>query len=262
MMIPQEYKQFTDAWGNANEIMPGGKQLSPAAMKMVIEALKHYPLEHLLAAIAKHVQTGKFSPKPFDIIEIIDAYTGTGHVSADEAWAIALESVDEKLTVALTKEIGDALDIALPVLKKGDEIGARMTFKDAYNRILKTAGKPQWYLSLGEDSAARDYAIQKAVQIGRLTEDQAARYLPGPTDGGVVGKLLTGKTIDEEDSQHEYVSRLRGAIHEALGKAEEKEKLEQQRKAEEAIKKRQAVEERRQELLKQTDMLQLQESYR
>jgi hypothetical protein len=245
-MIDADYQSFCEAWMDAHEVMPGGKVLSPGAMTMCFDALSRFPLDVVLLAIKRHVAIGKFAPIPKDVIDILE--TGNTHVGADEAWAIALESLDECSTVAMTKEIAEALHIAKPVLDISDEIGARMTFKDAYNRILKIAEKPQWYLSLGHDQATRDYGIKKAIQLGRLTSEQAARYLPAPRDGGVVGKLLTGKTIDGGEAPDEFVSRFRSAMNQIFTEAEEREKTEQQRKKDEA---RQALEKRRQVLIDQ-----------
>ncbi len=60
----------------------------------------------------------------------------SGRPSADEAWALALETFDEAATVCLTDEILLAAVAASPVWESGDRVGARMAFKAAYERVL------------------------------------------------------------------------------------------------------------------------------
>jgi hypothetical protein len=57
------------------------------------------------------------------------------------------------------------------VLAMGDEVGARMAFKDAYSRIVRESKergeKVVWNVSLGFDAKKRTQAIEHARQIGR-----------------------------------------------------------------------------------------------
>lgn len=231
-MNQQEYKTFIDAWSNAHEIMPGGKQLSAGAMKMVVDVLTPYPLDFLLLAIDRHVKTGKFAPTPKDLIDMIEH--GNRHISADEAWAIVLESFDEFETVVMTKEIAEARMIAFPIWQEGDKVGARMAFKTAYDRIVLSAPGPQWFVSEGFDKEKRSIAVMKAVQLGRIGQDVAAKHLPPPMDGGPIGKLLTGKVTHMPTNNATLAERwheLGQAIKDGMRRLEEEEfrKREQKR---------------------------------
>jgi len=175
-MKKSDYKSFTESWESANEVMPGGKILSVPAMELVIEALNAYPLDTLLAAIKKHVQTARFAPTPADIIELIDSHRGAKHINADEAWVIALKSFDEFETVVWTREISEARAIARSIYLSGDMIAARLAFREAYNRIIKTAGDPRWFVNVGFDAARRDDAVKEAILLKRLPVDYVDPY--------------------------------------------------------------------------------------
>jgi hypothetical protein len=230
-MIDSDYQTFSEAWTDAHEIMPGGKVLSPGAMTMCFDAISRYPIDVVLLAIKRHVATGKFAPIPKDIIDILEA--GNNHVGADEAWAIVIESMDERTTVVMTQEMQEARAIAWSVWESGDEVGARMAFRDAYNRIIKTAPVPRWSVSLGFDVEGRVAAIGKAVELGRLTQEEAKRYLPAPREGGLIAGLLTGKVVDMPNNDSELRGRwesLKQAMLDGQARLEERERQEREQR--------------------------------
>lgn len=116
-----------------------------------------------------------FAPVPNSIVarcKLMD-----GRPEENEAWAIALSSRDERDTVLWTAEIQEAFSLCRPVLDTGDEIGARMAFKDAYIRLVQTAranNKPaQWNVSEGWDTERRGLVVARAVQAGLLAAPPA-----------------------------------------------------------------------------------------
>lgn len=116
-----------------------------------------------------------------------------GHPTANEAWGMALLSRDEAETVVWTEQIAEAAGIAQAILDAGDDVGARMAFRDAYERILRERPKsPMWFPSLGSDPARRTAALERAVMAGRLTDSHAAGLLPAPSDPGPIGATLFG----------------------------------------------------------------------
>lgn len=76
-----------------------------------------------------------------------------GRPDENEVWAIAQVSRDEADTVVWTEEMAQAFDIARPLLIKGDEIGGRRAFKEAYKRLVNEArsiNRPtKWIVSAG-----------------------------------------------------------------------------------------------------------------
>lgn len=236
-MIDTDYQTFSEAWADAHEIMPGGKALSAGAMTLCFDALSRYPIDVVLLAIKRHIAVGRFAPIPKDIIDILE--TGNRHVGADEAWAIVLESFDEFETVAMTKEIAEARLVALPIWQEGDKVGARMAFKSAYDRIIITAPAPEWFVSEGFDKSKRELAVKKFVQLGRISRDAAAKYLPAPMDGGPIGKLIAGKVTEmpaNNENLRKHWHELGRALRDGQARLEERERLirEQRRLAFEA----------------------------
>lgn len=179
-----------------------GTQLSGAAMAaMAGDLMNEYPEPAILQALSRcrRELTGRLTQAA--VVERIQS--DDGRPSANEAWGIALSAFDEAVTVVTNEEISEAMAAARPVMNEGDEVGARMAFRDCYDRVIRRnrmAGiAPKWYPSLGHDPMLRIDAIKLAEDRGLLTHAQAAAYLPAPmTDeeqkrGAVIAGLLTGE---------------------------------------------------------------------
>ena len=125
-----------------------------------------------------------------------------------------MASRDESDTVVWTEQIAEAAGIAQPVLDSGDEVGARMAFRDAYDRILRERPeKPRWYPSLGSDLGRRTAALDRAVRAGLLTQSHATGLLPAPKDAGPVGAaLFEGAPLRLADLAPEYRDMARRNI--------------------------------------------------
>lgn len=176
--------------------MPAGKVLSQGAMKLCIDSLKHYPLDIILAALTRHVQTARFAPAPADIINLLEAHNN--RLSADEAWATRPKSEED--TVVWTQEAAEAYAIAYEIICEGDKIAARMAFKGAYERLCSESALLQrpvkWSVSIGYDKAKIESVLMQAMAAGRLTQDRVNKYLPAPTDAGLIAGLISGKVTD------------------------------------------------------------------
>ena len=107
--------------------------------------LEPYTVAEVGEACERHMrQDDKFPPTIGSLLKLL-AEPGTPIVGVEEAWAIALKSRDETETVVWTTEMAEAFDRCRPVLDAGDEVGARMAFKDTYNRLVdeaRRAGRP------------------------------------------------------------------------------------------------------------------------
>jgi hypothetical protein len=167
-MQKNEFQQFAEIWADAHEIMAGGKVFSKRAMATIFETLEDYSLDMIGRAIKLHSRQSKFAPTPADVVEIITEHSGAKHIGPEEAWTIALESFDEYSTVVWTQPIKEARGIALSLYLDGDKVAARMAFKDAYSRIIKTAPAPTWTITEGFDIARRVDAVNQAVLLKRL----------------------------------------------------------------------------------------------
>ena len=170
------------------------------------ELFKQYDLEEFKQACSKCMLENKFFPVPADIIQHIPSAQKNNHVGAEEAWAIAEEAMDEYSTVFITNEILEAKVISQDLYDSGDKVGARMAFKDAYNRIIKTAQSPKWKMSEGYDKARKQDAIRNALALGRLSEEKAQKYL------GQESTLMIGS--DVQKVAMEMFEKIKLPLHE------------------------------------------------
>lgn len=171
-----------------------GAQMSGASIAVMAQDLiaQHGEAEilHALTRCRKELSRPLTASAVFDRLGEAD-----GRPGADEAWAMALDAVKEELTVVWSDEMAEAFAIARPILSAGDKVGARMAFRDAYERICRQgreAGRrPAWRASLGWDPAQRRDCLAKAEAAGLLPAPMVAKLLP-PPGGGVVEAALFG----------------------------------------------------------------------
>jgi hypothetical protein len=154
---------------------------------LFFRALSSFTLAEVRAGLDAHVsdpQRGRFVPVPADVIaQIVGRAEQDGRPGADEAWALAMSSRDESRTVVWTAEVSEAWGIARHVLTAGDEVGARVAFRDAYNRLVEAARSkrkaPEWQVSFGFDAQQREAALIEAHKAGLLPAPQMVA-LPAP----------------------------------------------------------------------------------
>lgn len=178
------------------------RPISPAALGIWWNALVSYDLSAVQAAFHRHItdpDQGRFPPTPAAIIGQMPDSVAV--MSADEAWGLVIESLDERNTVVLTDLMMEA-SLGCGEVWEYDKVGAHMMFKAAYERLATAARiqgrQPVWQVSLGWDKDGRAPAVEQAVAMGRLTHEQARQYLPAPAptaDGQALAGLLTGNVV-------------------------------------------------------------------
>lgn len=186
-----------------------GKEISVGTQRIWWAALAAYDFPSVRRAFSAHVtgKRGQFAPLPADILGHLRGESG--HLSTEEAWALALQSLDESATVVWTDEIADAMASARPCLDAGDKFGASKAFGTAYERnIAKSHHVPVWRISLGDDKSHRIVALEAAHKAGRLTADQVRHFLPPKRAEGNVVALLAGKTDGLDPRWGELAKRL------------------------------------------------------
>ncbi|WP_157991427.1 hypothetical protein [Caldimonas tepidiphila] len=152
------------------------KPLSPTQKAMYFRALAEFPLAEVRAGFDAHFRCdkhGDFMPKPNRIrAHITGLVAEDRRPGAEEAWAVAIGAADESKTLVWTAEMAEAWGVCRAVFASGDEIGARMAFREAYIRLVDEARRARrpaaWVTSLGHDAQQRSAAIDKAVELGRL----------------------------------------------------------------------------------------------
>lgn len=216
-----------------------GQEIKPNAAALLAEDLSVYPREVLAKALqrVRTEHTGRLTPKA--ILDRIDEVMG--RPGANEAWAQAVQALDERNTVVWTSEMSDAWLLARDVAAKGDMVGARMSFISAYERLVRTARDerrmPEVTVSVGWDGQLRAVALEKAVHMGYLSAAQAAEHRPAleHTPGFQPLALLAGKVeafVDPSPEVRERLAELRAVLK--AGPERRRLAREEQQRADEA----------------------------
>jgi len=191
-----EQKQFGEMLRAIAEIH--GRQLSGPAIAIYLRTLEGYSLQNIKAAISAHErdpEEGRFFPTPAHLMKYLKP--ADGRPGADEMWAIMPKS--ESDSVVWTQEAANAyFQAALPLIEDGDMTGARMAFRDAYNRQCEESrrlGRPiSWNFSEGDDKQHREIVMADAVRLGRIPLDRALQCLPC-LDVTQFANLVTSKPL-------------------------------------------------------------------
>lgn len=235
-MKQAEFNEFSEAMTSLSELY--GKPLSPNAIRIYWMALEGYPLQTVTQAMNRHVrdpQAGKFMPKPADLIGQISASSASSasaHPGQDEAWAICVRMAGEDDTAIITEQMREAWAIAWPVIDIGDEVGARMAFREAYSRqVAMCQSTPKWEVNPGSDSRVRAMRVAEAVKLGRLPDAALVIHaLPSPTTG-VAGLLESAKVRLSVDEQRKLWAVIRQSLNPQTfpdEKSEERRKIRQE----------------------------------
>lgn len=173
-----------------------GAQLSGSAIAvMAKDLLTAYPEERVIHALAR---CRRELSRPLSSGAVFERLAeNDGRPGAEEAWAMCPQSEED--SVCWTLEMREAYSIARSVAEQGDNIGARMAFKDAYSRLVRESrenGFPtRWELSLGWEPSGRIRAVEKAVQVKALTQERAAALLPPPPGVGLLPHVISGAPL-------------------------------------------------------------------
>lgn len=204
----REFKELMVATMNMYQ-----QEISVDVLRMWWGLMANYELSQIREAINRHMldkSAGQFTIKPAHISFHISEMNPDGRIGAEEAWAIYPHN--EYASAVITDEMSEAMQIAQELINEGDSIGARMAFKEAYNRITSTNKfngiAPKWFASLGIDKAGREQAIKQAVAKGRISQDYATSLLPAPIHSSIASaisevKFLTSKNVEVIDKKKE-----------------------------------------------------------
>jgi hypothetical protein len=137
------------------------------------------------------------------IIELSGSTIADGRPEVETAWAMCPRS--EEKSVVWTSEMAEAFDCCRTMLNSGEEIAARMIFKEQYAQIVSRARvdhvSVKWIVSLGWDVGDRVRALSEAVQkkrieakhafglLGPEQQDELLLQLPAPERKLLVGEV-------------------------------------------------------------------------
>jgi len=161
--------------------------LSEPRQEIYLEGLADIPRVHLEVAFRRAHRELKYFPKLAELREFAGALPHTlldGRPGPEEAWARMPkgERVEED-SIVWCEEERAAYNACRNLLLDGDQIGARMAFKERYEKELAEARctrKPvQWVMSPGFNVENRLSTLAEAVQQNRITLDNALNFVPG-----------------------------------------------------------------------------------
>lgn len=186
-MLETDYDDFAELLEGVSSLLSRGKYVpNPTNTALFFRALSRHPIEAVRAGFDAHVSSterGQFVPNPADILAQIEGMAAVdGRPDAEEAWALSIRAADEAETVVWTDEMAQAWQVCQPVMAMGDEVGARMAFKQSYARMVEDARRLRrqvaWTTSMGHDSSKRHAALVKAETMGLLPAGEALRLAP------------------------------------------------------------------------------------
>ena len=208
-MTETDYEKFATMWANAWESV--GRKITPGGIELAFDLLADKNFVDVSRGVVNHLRKNSSPPTAAAIVELLG--DPMARLTADEAWALCPRSESE--TVVWPEEAVQAFAVASIVLETGDDVGARMAFRSAYNRVCQESdakGAPVvWRVSLGHDVAGRESAIQAAVERGRLSAERARLFLPAKlsADQGPIIALLAGGPVKApKDAKPELLARL------------------------------------------------------
>jgi hypothetical protein len=180
-----------------------GSELSDGAIKAMMLHLKPHGGHAVMAALTLCQREVKGRLALPDILSRLQAKDG--RPGAEEAWALVANALaDEAETVVWTDEMAQASAAAGELMRLGDKVGARMAFRETYERMVADARQigqePRWSVSAGSDKARAALVITEAVAAGRLPKAHALIALPSTADDAR-HQLLTGQVLSLEDKQ-------------------------------------------------------------
>jgi hypothetical protein len=153
-----------------------GTNLSETAIQVMLDDLARYPEPQVMGALTRCRRELKGRMTIADVLTRLD----DGRPGVEEAWSMVPKG--EADTAVWTEEMAQAMGAAHPLLDSGDEVGARMAFKEVYQNLCRQARDRctpvAWSVSLGWDKSGRESAIKAGVAAGRLTAQQAMIFIP------------------------------------------------------------------------------------
>ena len=174
---------------------------APAILKCIAEDVSELTDEQLLRGLSRLRKEREWVTVKA-ILELSGAAEEDGRPGVEAAWAMCPKT--EEASVVWTEEMAHAFDLCRPLLQSGDEIAARMVFKEQYPGLVSAVRVDhvpvRWIVSLGWDVNDRVRALAEAVErkrippshafglLGPAGQEELLLALPAPER-----KLLTGE---------------------------------------------------------------------
>jgi hypothetical protein len=163
-----------------------GERLTEERQEIYCAGLAEFGEDRLRTAFQRARYELKWFPKLAELRELAGTVLGDtndGRPGPEEAWARMPkgERMEEDSVVWCEEECA-AYQACRSLLLDGDLIGARMAFKERYERELANArsqGKPAcWMMSAGHDVGHRMTVLATAVEGNKMTLEGAFAFVP------------------------------------------------------------------------------------
>ncbi len=201
--MPEQKKSFESDFADwlVNEITvlaeAFGEGLTAERQAIYGEALADIEPDDLRTAFRRARYELRWFPKIAELRElagVLQTALDDGRPGPEEAWARMPKGKRlEDDTVVWCEEEQIAYGACRSLLIDGDQIGARMAFKERYEREIAEArsqGKPvRWTVSVGQDVEHRLSALASAVEEKRISADCALNFVPQPRQDDFVQML-------------------------------------------------------------------------
>jgi hypothetical protein len=188
-----------------------GEKLTEERQEIYCAGLAEFSQDRLHAAFQRARYELKWFPKLAELRELAGALSNTqndGRPGPEEAWARMPKGKRmEEDSVVWCEEERIAYGACRSLLIDGDQIGARMAFKERYEREVAQArsqGRPvQWTVSAGYDVEHRLAVLAMAVEQDRIGLDYALGFVPEPrrNDFALILPPATSKGLLKGKSQ-------------------------------------------------------------
>jgi hypothetical protein len=192
-----------------------GETLTEQRQEIYCSGLADLDQTHLKIAFRRACCELKWFPKVAELRELAGVLGGAlddGRPGPEEAWARMPkgERIEDD-SIVWCEEERIAYGVCRSLLLQGDLIGARMAFKERYERELAEArgqNKPvRWTMSAGYDTEHRLATLAAAVQEKRMTLKSALNFVPGERQNDFAQLLppreakglLTGNVLNLSD---------------------------------------------------------------
>lgn len=166
-----------------------GRTFSEPAARVFVMDLSRYPEHQVIKALSRCRKEVRGLLTVSDVVSRLE----DGRPGVEEAWAMLPRN--ESASCVWTAEMREAYAVAAPLIAEGDEVAARMAFKEVYTRQLidarEEARPAEWQPSLGTDLRGREAAISAAIEKGRITPSHAAGLLPAP-ESAAASSVIAG----------------------------------------------------------------------
>jgi hypothetical protein len=177
-----------------------GEGLTAERLAIYVRALGDIPRDRLHQAIQRAIRELKWFPKVAELRELASTIleANSNRPGPEEAWA-RMPKGDrmEEDSLVWCEEERTAYSACRSLLLEGDLIGARMAFKERYEKELleaRSQGRAvRWTMSAGYDVNHRLTTLVTAVQDKRLSLENALAFVPGERQSEFARMLPPGE---------------------------------------------------------------------